>query len=409
MDLQMCNVFSSFRSFVRQQQCVHVFPYAVLVLISGCGGTGTPPVAAPTNTNAAESPIAESAIRESPTESQVVPSSSAVSASSSTSRTTHRRDEVWVDDKGQKWFGNVPMDAFFDEPYTVASDATPIGGAPSTLVAANTGEPGSTPDPAANGDVPAVADPEMTKDPEKPEPGTAAPADGDSWGALVSKAVLEEEVKSIRNFMNENLQSVGTFNSSMLMIPPKAAALGALAGVVMEYPESISWKDDAKYIRNLAKKMNESTLQRGAKDQKRLLELFEGLRDTLDRSKPAGLEEPPETDSFADVSEMRLLMMRMEEAEKRMKTEAGTEGAMGSKKEMIAHEASMMAIMARIVTLPGYGYEDDAQFKEWGNDVVAAAGNIRAAAESSDFASYESALTKVATTCQNCHSKYKND
>jgi hypothetical protein len=195
----------------------------------------------------------------------------------------------------------------------------------------------------------------------------------------------------------------------MLMIPPKAAALGAVAGIVMEHPESISWKDDAKYVRDLAKKMNSSVLQRGAKDQKRIEELYDAVDATLSRSKPAGLEEPPESDSFAEVAEMRLLMMRMEEAEKRLKTEAGNESTMGEKKAMVAHEASMMAVMAKIVSMPAYGYGDDPKFTGYANEVLKASQDIKTAAESGDFAGYESALTRVSTTCSNCHSDYKND
>ena len=69
---------------------------------------------------------------------------------------------------------------------------------------------------------------------------------------------------------------------------------------------------------------------------------------------------------------MRLLMHRMDEAEKRMKTEAGTDSALTSRKDMVTHEAALMATIAKIVTLPGYGYEDDPKFKGYANDVVQA-------------------------------------
>jgi len=315
-----------------------------------------------------------------------------VAGAATQNKSRHARDEVWVDEKGHKWFGNVPMDAFFDEPYTIASDQTSL--APVTEVVTKPDlVPGQVPNPASAPNPPSVI----------------SDAGDDSWGALISATALDEEVKSIRNFMNENLPTVGTFNSSMLMLPPKAATLAALAEVAAKHSDAVSWKDDAAYIRDLAKKMNSSTLERGAKDQKRLLGLFESVSDILNRSRPAGLEEPPATDSFAEAAEMRLLMMRMDEAEKRMRTEAGTEGAMNSRKSMIEHEASMMAVMAKIVTLPGYGYEDDAEFKGFANEIVKSAQSIRDSAESNDFATYEGALSKISTTCQNCHSKYKND
>lgn len=327
----------------------------------------------------------------------------------------HARDEVWTDANGQKWLGNVPFDAFFDQPYAVASDQTPIAGAaPLTLP----GTTPATPDSNAAGSGQAMvansagADSPTSTPPTSgtsPENSATVAAGAPGWDELITAEALDEEVKAIRNFLNENLQSVGTFNSSMLMIPPKAAALAALAEVAAKHPQKVSWKDDAAYVRDLAKQMNSAPLQRGAKDQKRLLELYEAISDTLNRSRPAGLTEPPAGDSFAEAAEMRLLMMRMEEAEKRMRTEAGSEASFGSKKPLVQQEASVMAALARIVTDPGYGYSDDPEFTGYGNDIVQAALSIRIAGEGGDFASYEAGLSKIATTCQNCHSKYKND
>ena len=368
----------------------------------GCGGNSAAPVAS------TDTPAASEASQPAASATDAV-SEEKPAATASTSKTRHKRDEVWVDENGQKWFGNVPMDAFFDNAYEVASNQELIGGA--VVAVADAGgaqEPAMTPAAAEGSDTTAAP---ASDSPKPPMETTTAPAAGgeDSWATLITAATIDEEVKSIRNFLNENVHSVGTFNSSMLMIPPKAAALGAVAVIVMEHPESVPWKDDAKYVRDLAKKMNSSVLQRGAKDQKRIEELYDAVDATLSRSKPAGLEEPPESDSFAEVAEMRLLMMRMEEAEKRLKTEAGNESTMGEKKAMVAHEASMMAVMAKIVSMPAYGYGDDPKFTGYANEVLKASQDIKTAAESGDFAGYESALTRVSTTCSNCHSDYKND
>jgi hypothetical protein len=376
--------------------------FAACLTSIGCGGNSAAPVAS------TDTPAASEASQPAASATDAV-SEEKPAATASTSKTRHKRDEVWVDENGQKWFGNVPMDAFFDNAYEVASNQESIGGA--VVAVADAGgakEPAMTPAAAEGSDTTAAP---ASDSPKPPMETTTAPAAGgdDSWATLITAATIDEEVKSIRNFLNENVHSVGTFNSSMLMIPPKAAALGAVAVIVMEHPESVPWKDDAKYVRDLAKKMNSSVLQRGAKDQKRIEELYDAVDATLSRSKPADLEEPPESDSFAEVAEMRLLMMRMEEAEKRLKTEAGNESTMGEKKAMVAHEASMMAVMAKIVSMPAYGYGDDPKFTGYANEVLKASQDIKTAAESGDFAGYESALTRVSTTCSNCHSDYKND
>lgn len=375
---------------------------ATLVAVSiGCGGGSTPVVPQP---ETAATPTASG------TDSPVAAADGHDDAGAATKK-THRRDEVWVDEKGQKWFGNVPFDAFFDQPYAVASDATPVGGGNAAVTATTT----TNAEPSTAGDSASVAANDAPKEVSgmssapPPDKTTATPTGNDEWSALMPIALLDEESKSIRSFLRENLQSVGNYNSSMLMIPPKAATLAVLAGIAMEHPEKVTWKDDAKYIRDLAKKMNSSTLQRGAKDQKRLSELFDAVSSTMDRSKPAGLEEPPESDGYAETAEMKWLMNRMEECEKRLKTEAGTESAMTSRKDMVMVEASILGSLARVITKPGYGYEDDDEFKGYANDVINASLAMKTAAESGDFAAFESAVTKVSTSCTTCHGKYRSE
>jgi len=372
-------------------------------LINGCGGSDTPADAAAAQ--AAGYPDTSTDPRTAATESSVTQESTADSAPSR----PRARDEVWEDAKGQKWFGKVPMDAFFDKPYEVASNQTPVGdAAPAarTVANADSAPPTDSTVPAmAAADKPAPPD-APTPEPTPEKPSTAA---ADGWDALMPVATLDEEVKNIRNFLQENVSSVGSYNSSMMMIPPKVATLAALAEIARTSGESLSWKDDAAYVRDLAKKMNENPLQRGAKDQKRLQELFESVADILNRSKPSGLEEPPETDSFAEVADMRSLMKRMEEAEKILKTEVSSEDALGSKKNLVAHEAAILSTLANVVIQKGYGYEDDNEFTGYGKSIVEAAQSARQAGDSGDYSGFEAAMSKVATTCQNCHSKYKND
>jgi soluble cytochrome b562 len=384
---------------------LHTIPVLIAIAlacfaINGCGGSeATPELAAPQSASAADPQAAA-------TESSTAPDSTADAPAPARPRA---RDDVWVDANGQKWFGKVPMDAFFDKPYEVASNDTPVSDGSAAAVAdASSARTADASEPAmAAADKPATPD-TPTPEPTPEKPATAAAA-ADSWEALIPAATLDEEVKNIRNFLQENVSSVGSYNSSMMMIPPKVATLAALAEIARKSGESVSWKDDAAYVRDLAKKMTENPLPRGAKDQKRLQELFESVADILNRSKPSGLEEPPETDSFAEAADMRSLMKRMEEAEKILKTEVSSEDALGSKKAIVAHEAAILGTLANVVIQKGYGYEDDNEFTGYGKSIVEAAQSAKLAGDSGDYSGFEAAMSKVATTCQNCHSKYKND
>jgi hypothetical protein len=313
--------------------------------------------------------------------------------------TDRARDEVWVDADGRKWFGNIPYDVFFDEPYQIAASDTPAAGIAQTTTST---------DPAT-ASTPAIAEVPPTTTPPQASSSTAASDDSYTWDQLIDSQTLDDEVKSIRNFLNENLQTVGNYNSSMLMIPPKAATLAVLAAVAMEHSEDVTWREDAGYIRDLAAEMNADVLQRGAKTQRRLLGLYESLSDTLNRSRPAGLAEPQPLDSYADIAEMRLVMMRMSAAEQQMRTEAGSEGAFSSNADMVRHEAAVLGTLTHSVTLPGYGYADDPTFVGYARKIVDAARSLKVAADSNDFATYEQQLSIISTACQACHSEYKND
>jgi hypothetical protein len=366
----------------------------VAMIVSGCGGgdAAPEPSQASTPTDGTTDAGAEAAAP------RVADTSTQHSTSTSPAGQERGQDEVWVDDEGNKYIGKVPYDVFFDRPYDVAANTTPLAG----NATAATGSPNL---PAmGSGSVPETATTEA--------PAATATADAgasDNWEDLIPLTVLESEIKDIRNFLTPTLQSVGNYNSSMLMIPPRAATVAVLAEIARTYPKGVSWKEDANYIRNLAKKMNESALQRGAKDQRRLLGLFEGMTDTFNRSRPASLEEPPAEDTFVDVAEMRLVMMRMADAERKMKTEAGSESAFAEKKEMIQHEAAILRTLTKVIAMEGYGYADDPDFTGYADAIVKASGEVVNASEAGDFASYELALSNISSTCQTCHSEYKNN
>ncbi|MEZ6132778.1 MAG: hypothetical protein R3C59_29265 [Planctomycetaceae bacterium] len=373
-------------------------------LLNGCGGNSpVPPDSA--------APSAAAAASEENTAAPAAATAgtpATVSASTDVGR-SRAPNERWKDANGVEYLGDVPLDVFFDQPYAVASDATPLGGTapagdPATGIPAVSMTAGNMAPSAAGG---------SDTSPAASSPASVAASGGatgsNNWDELLPIKDLDEEVTTIRNFLNEALQSVGSYNSSMLMIPPKAASLAALCTIMEQHSGDVSWKEDAAYIRDLAKKMNESDLQRGKKDQSRLLMLFENMTDTFNRSRPAGLEEPPADDSFSDVAEMRLLMMRMESAEKKMKNEAGSETAFASQKDIVLHEAALLGTMSKVVTQSGYGYEDDAEFVGYAQKIVDAAKEIREAAESGSFSTYELALSKVSGACQECHSAYKNN
>jgi len=297
------------------------------------------------------------------------------------------------DADGRQYLGKVPLDVFFDDPLEVASDETPIASA-------------DTPDDGLS------QQPELHQPGVPDSPSTSAGTENagqtmSDWAAVLPAEALDGEIKSARNFLKQKLQSVGLYNASVTMIPSHAATIAVLAAIAEKHSDRISWKADAGYGRDLAAEMIESPLQRGPQDQRRLLGLFENLSDTLNRSRPAGLEEPGEK-TFADVAEMRLVMMRIEAAEKTLRSEI-SESAFQSESDLVRHEAVMLAGLMKAMTTDGYGFSDDPEFIEYAENVIAGAQGMRDSVDANDFAAFELNLSRISTSCQDCHRDYKNN
>ena len=304
-----------------------------------------------------------------------------------------RQDEVWVDEDGNRFIGRVPYDVFFDHPLSVASNGQPLGGMQSATTNSNPSPQRST---STETNVPATT----------LHPATSPTDNG--WPSVLPATALESEVKAIRNFLNQKLQSVGNYNSSVTMIPVKAATIALLAGIAVEHSGGLSWKEDALYIRDLAASMNGSVLQRGPKDQRRLLGLFENLADTLNRSRPSGLKEPDPETTLADVAAMKLVMVRMDEAEQRLRTEVN-ESSFASSKEIVLHEASMLSGLMQAMTTESYGYADDPEFREMAQKITDSGQEMRDAADRGNFKDFELSLSRIAGGCQACHREYKSN
>ncbi len=296
--------------------------------------------------------------------------------------------EVRTDSEGRKWFGDVPYDVFFDDPLGVANNNEAVIGM-------------STPDTATPPPAGSNTEPKTAMTPEAPETADTG------WGNTISAEALDAEVKTIRNFLNPKLQSVGQYNPNLSMIAPQAATLAALAGIAAKHEGDISWKADALYIRDLAGQMVSEPLQRGPKFQRRLLGLYEQISDTLNRSRPADLPEPDAEASTADSAEMGLLMQRMQLAYNEMKTNAGSEGTFQKSLELVQQESAVVSALAKLITEEGYGYEDDDEFKAFAKTVADGGKSMIEATALKNFAEYDKALSATYNACNNCHLDYK--
>lgn len=295
---------------------------------------------------------------------------------------------------GPKMIDGIPYDVFFDKPLTVAAN-TQTGAAPNATVAAN--------------DVP-----KGTATTETPKPAKEAPkADGGpSLKDIIDKESLTNEIKNVRNYLAGKTASVSTYNSSLLEIAPEAATLAVLAVAVSKHPEDFSWKKNAKYVRDLAWKIGEITLSKDGKTKNSfddVADAFAKIDDILKGSEPAGLPDADADKAFGDAvgGNLVAIMKRIKKSEEILKATVSSEAGLKKEAEKTAQEGAVLSFLGAILTAPGFGWDGDAEFAGIAKPLVEGGKQISEAAKSGNFAMYSEGITKVSTSCNNCHPKFK--
>lgn len=299
---------------------------------------------------------------------------------------------VWVDEDGRKHFGKVPYDVFHDDPLVLARDLRPVGGAPGV-------EPGGLPAE----EIPTVS---PSTDPAAPPEKTVAGGAGDDWKSIAPMPVLEAEVKNIRNFIAERMQTVGRFNGAYKEVSFYGSTLAAVAAIISRHPDPLSWKEDARSIRDLGMQIQDGAIGLGRKHYDETQVPFENLVSLLNRNKPPGLPEPEDAE-LALVAERGGLMKRMEKAFNWMHKNITTEDAFKKQTAEIAHEATILAALSKAIGDKSYFLADDEGYKGYVAEMLKSSLQASEATKTGNFETFRAALDRINNTCTQCHTDYR--
>ncbi len=290
-----------------------------------------------------------------------------------------------------KWIGTIPYDVFYDQPLVVASDATSVGGGPTSVS-------------PAPGDVAMV----------KPTEGTTTPVDASvavegskaDWGKVIPLETALEAVKVARTEVNANLQGIPKYNTGMDSIKMNSALIGMLAMIVAEHPEAANWKEKAKFIRDLCYKIQSTATEKGSGPFKATQELFEQITGILDGGKPPEMESKdsvPYVDGADRSDMMKIINKSMEDLKsnigdaKRMKDQAGE----------VTRQLSVLHALGVMMGDLSYDQADNPEYQGYTKAFVDGAAAGVEAVKADKFEDFQGALSKMNTSCGDCHPKFR--
>lgn len=304
--------------------------------------------------------------------------------------TSGRKRGVYTDENGQKWWNKHPYDVWYKDAYEIAGDQTRIGSGK----------------PANNGG---------TKVAKKDTPKTGMnggktpmpKAGGTDWKSLAEMPVLEAEVKSIRNFLTQKMRTPASYRQDYKKIQYSGATLAALAQVMAKHPGKLTWKGDALYVRDLGLAINEKAIGLGAKEFRATQTPYLQLIDTLNRSRPAGLKDPSKDATFFDFADRGALMQRMKQAHNWLDKEVNTAEKIKSEAERVVQEATILAVLLKVIGDPSYDSADAPQYKEHVRVSIENAQKIKGAVKTGNFDGFRKSLSTIYNRCNECHNRFR--
>ncbi len=295
--------------------------------------------------------------------------------------------DVRVDEKGRKFVNKIPFDVFFDDPLGVVNSNKNSVVAPAETVS------------------PKEDTPKNTAAPSSP---SAKGTGSIPWQELIPIEELQGEIKSVRNSLNKQMANQGSYNSNFKEIAVDGAEMAALAGIVQEHTESLSWKDKAQYVRDFGAQLSQSAVGLGKDNFDKTRSAFQKLSSVLEGSIPADAGNVPSTRPFNEAASRKGLMKRIEKAKNFLKQDVNSEAKFKSLSDQIRREAALISALGSVITTSGYEYTSDDDYQNHAKTLIDGGKEATSALRDESYDRFKQAVDKVNKSCTDCHASYGN-
>jgi len=318
-----------------------------------------------------------------------VPAATATGSKGTAPAAPAQNPNVRVDADGQKWIGDIPYDVFFNEPLAVAANTNSVGGTPSAVSPAM---PADSPNPST----------------PTPMPAVTATGAGIDWKSLISMEQITDETKRIRNHLTASLQSQGTYNGNYKDLQVDGAVIAALASLVAQHPDSVSWKENSRFAREYGTKLFGAANALGRDSFDASQTAAEGIQAVLNGNVPADAGDPPATLPFGEAADRNGVMKRIEKASEWMRANINSEAVFNKELDQIRQESTMIAVLGTIISDHSYTSADEEDYAGFAKSLIDGAKEATTSVEEKSYPKFQDAINKVTKACAECHASYGN-
>ena len=248
--------------------------------------------------------------------------------------------------------------------------------------------------------------PEVAVTPTAPDRTTEEVPTG-TWSKLVPAFIVEDEIKKLQRSLETQVTTPVKFKSSYAEARQSYSMLSLLFGVVREYDEDIRWKRAANlaqvaFARTAANaRVGTQQAYQSAKSRK------ESLAELIRGGKFNANEEIPSELQWDQVVDRSPTMVRLQESLDLLKPMLSTKGEFTKNVETIEHEASLIAVIAEVLTREAMDDWEEDDYVAYAGEMKASALQLATGARNSNFDVASPAFNKIGQSCSNCHEEWR--
>jgi hypothetical protein len=229
-----------------------------------------------------------------------------------------------------------------------------------------------------------------------------------AWSALIDADTLESEIKRASVLVDKDVTTPTEFKGgSYKLCRRDFSLLAVLFAVTAEFDANARWKDVAPALRDHfaragynCKAASDQAYNEAQQRKQELADLIRGNRSPVPHADAAV--------DWAQVADRPPLMQRLSIAElERLNKWVADAAQFKRGRDDVKHEAQLVAVIAEVITRPGYEYTDDQQYLGFAHELRDAATAAATAADKNDFDACRSAIGRATKSCTACHESFR--
>lgn len=229
-----------------------------------------------------------------------------------------------------------------------------------------------------------------------------------AWSQLISPTTIEDEVKSSKKVLDEEVVTPAKFaGNGYKVIRKQFSVLAMMFAIIGEYDGEVRWKADGPAARDVfarsAGNCKVGTIQvfNEAKIRKQELEDLLSGNPLKDRAGDAKA-------TWNTVTDRSPLMQRLEAAQQtKLSPWVANKEEFKDHSEELLHEAQITAVLAEILKKEGMQDGDDNDYRAFCDRLQKAALDIVDAAKRDDYDKARAAVGEINKSCDDCHGSYR--